>query len=94
MLSNQFFWTDRSIKLLERFKILKDDIFFEYTMAISTRGWPLMERFNEVALHSMQHGLYEHWETEVGKITKNEKREKNVIKWPTNHTFAANRRLS
>ncbi len=35
-------------------------------MAITTRGWPLMERFNKVALESMQHGLFEHWETEVG----------------------------
>lgn len=36
-------------------------------MAISSRGWPLMERFNKVALESMAHGLFEHWETEVGK---------------------------
>lgn len=31
-----------------------------------------MDRFNKDALESMQHGLYEYWETDVGMI-QNEK---------------------
>lgn len=46
-------------------QVLREDLYFEYTMAYAIRGWPLMEYFNRVAMAITEHGLLHHWESEV-----------------------------
>lgn len=50
--------------------MLKEDIFYEYTSSYAIRGWPLLNHFNKITMEVMQHGLYDHWESQVNVINK------------------------
>lgn len=44
---------------------MKDDLYFDWTVAVAIPGWPLMNQFNRHILYSMESGLYVYWEREV-----------------------------
>lgn len=44
------------------FQILKEYLYYDYTLGNSIRGWPLMEHFNNFVLEVVQHGLFDKWE--------------------------------
>ncbi|XP_058827155.1 uncharacterized protein LOC131687124 [Topomyia yanbarensis] len=44
------------------FDIMKEELYFSYTIAYSQRGWPLMEYFNKFNLEAVQHGFIIYWE--------------------------------
>lgn len=43
-------------------EMLKQLLYYDYTGAVSQRGWPLMEPFDKFILEAIQHGLVIHWE--------------------------------
>ncbi|XP_039442686.1 glutamate receptor ionotropic, delta-2-like [Culex pipiens pallens] len=43
-------------------EMLKQLLYYDYTGAVSQRGWPLMEPFDNFVLEAIQHGLVIHWE--------------------------------
>ncbi|XP_053686084.1 uncharacterized protein LOC128735624 [Sabethes cyaneus] len=47
------------------FDILKEELYFTYTIGYSQRGWPLMEYFNKFNLEAIQHGFIIFWETQA-----------------------------
>ncbi|XP_058461913.1 uncharacterized protein LOC131436933 [Malaya genurostris] len=50
---------------VQLFDILKQELYFMYTIAYSQRGWPLMEYFNKFNLETIQHGFILHWEKQM-----------------------------
>ncbi|CAD7084259.1 unnamed protein product [Hermetia illucens] len=47
---------------LDYLHVINDNLFFDYTRAISIRGWPLMPSFDELVSHAFEHGLLYAWE--------------------------------
>nr|QKN21513.1 ionotropic receptor [Zeugodacus tau] len=47
---------------LETKIISKDDLYFDWTRAVSIRGWPLMPLFDEHISACIETGLFVHWE--------------------------------
>lgn len=50
---------------LEFQDVMREDLYFEYTMLYAQRGWPLMEQFNAMVMAITEHGLLHHWESEI-----------------------------
>lgn len=50
---------------LHIFKVSKDDLYFDWTRAVSIRGWPLMPLFDKHIRAFIESGLYVHWERRV-----------------------------
>ncbi|XP_053952190.1 uncharacterized protein LOC128859312 [Anastrepha ludens] len=44
--------------------VIKDDLFFDWTRAVSIRGWPLMPLFDKHIRACIETGLFVHWERE------------------------------
>ncbi|XP_039442687.1 uncharacterized protein LOC120423077 [Culex pipiens pallens] len=44
------------------FEILKQELYYTYTIGYAQRGWPLMEYYNKFNLESIQHGFLIYWE--------------------------------
>ncbi|KAH8264263.1 hypothetical protein KR038_005442 [Drosophila bunnanda] len=51
-----------STEALENRIVLHDDLYFDYTRAVSIRGWPLMRELNKHIRTCQETGLYFHWE--------------------------------
>ncbi|KAH8243826.1 hypothetical protein KR032_010418, partial [Drosophila birchii] len=51
-----------STEALENRIVLHDDLYFDYTRAVSIRGWPLMRELNKHIRTCQETGLYVHWE--------------------------------
>ncbi|KAH8336597.1 hypothetical protein KR074_011987 [Drosophila pseudoananassae] len=49
---------------LENRIVLRDDLYFDYTRAVSIRGWVLMSELDKHILTCQETGLYVHWELE------------------------------
>ncbi|ALC47513.1 Ir92a [Drosophila busckii] len=47
---------------LENRIVLHDDLYFDWTRAVSIRGWPLMPLLNRHIRQCQESGLYVHWE--------------------------------
>ncbi|XP_055536590.1 uncharacterized protein LOC129725140 [Wyeomyia smithii] len=47
------------------FDILKEELYYTYTIGYSQRGWPLMEYFNKFNLEAIQHGFLIFWEEQA-----------------------------
>jgi len=44
---------------------MHDDLYFDWTRAVSIRGWSLMDHLNRHIRACQETGLYMHWELEV-----------------------------
>ncbi|EDV30287.2 uncharacterized protein Dana_GF23026 [Drosophila ananassae] len=53
-----------STDALENRIVLRDDLYFDYTRAVSIRGWILMPELDKHILTCQETGLYVHWELE------------------------------
>lgn len=53
--------------MINRFslKVMHDDLYFDWTRAVSIRGWSLMPLLNRHIRACQESGLYVHWELEV-----------------------------
>ncbi|XP_053686083.1 uncharacterized protein LOC128735623 [Sabethes cyaneus] len=47
------------------FDMMKEYLYFAYTVGYSKRGWPLMEYFNKFSLEAIQHGFVIVWERQA-----------------------------
>lgn len=45
--------------------MMKEYLYFAYTVGYSKRGWPLMEYFNKFSQESIQHGFVIFWERQA-----------------------------
>ncbi|KAH8381663.1 hypothetical protein KR093_010371, partial [Drosophila rubida] len=53
-----------TLAALEDRIVLRDDLYFDWTRAVSIRGWTLMEQLNRHIRTCQETGLYMHWELE------------------------------
>ncbi|XP_060647150.1 uncharacterized protein LOC132785175 [Drosophila nasuta] len=53
-----------TLAALEDRIVLRDDLYFDWTRAVSIRGWTLMEQLNKHIRTCQETGLYMHWELE------------------------------
>ncbi|KAH8311157.1 hypothetical protein KR044_004609, partial [Drosophila immigrans] len=53
-----------TLAALEDRIVMKDDLYFDWTRAVSIRGWSLMEQLNKHIRTCQETGLYMHWELE------------------------------
>ncbi|KAH8383357.1 hypothetical protein KR009_008155 [Drosophila setifemur] len=54
-----------STEALENRIVLRDDLYFDYTRAVSIRGWVLMPELDKHIRICQETGLYVHWELEM-----------------------------
>lgn len=47
---------------------MHDDLYFDWTRAVSIRGWTLMPQLNRHIRVCQESGLYVHWELEVPNL--------------------------
>ncbi|XP_039492564.2 uncharacterized protein LOC120452409 [Drosophila santomea] len=65
-----------STEALENRIVLHDDLYFDYTRAVSIRGWILMPELNKHIRTCQETGLYFHWELEfIDKYMDKKKQE-------------------
>ncbi|KAH8417936.1 hypothetical protein KR222_008706, partial [Zaprionus bogoriensis] len=53
-----------TLAALENRIVLRDDLYFDWTRAVSIRGWTLMDQLNRHIRTCQEAGLYAHWELE------------------------------
>ncbi|KAM8706383.1 hypothetical protein ACLKA7_010631 [Drosophila subpalustris] len=53
-----------TLAALEDRIVMRDDLYFDWTRAVSIRGWTLMEQLNRHIRTCQETGLYTHWERE------------------------------
>lgn len=51
--------------VLDKMKIMVEDIYFQYTVAFTARMWPLLEGFNEMVFIWHSSGLDKFWEWRI-----------------------------
>ncbi|XP_036331663.1 uncharacterized protein LOC118743212 [Rhagoletis pomonella] len=51
--------------VLDRMKIMVEDIYFQYTVAFTSRMWPMLERFNEMVYMWHSSGFDKFWEWRI-----------------------------
>ncbi|CAD6994175.1 unnamed protein product [Ceratitis capitata] len=60
-----------SAPALETKIVPKDDLYFDWTRAVSIRGWPLMPLFDKHIRACIESGLFVHWERQVSIVEDN-----------------------
>lgn len=51
---------------IENYQIMKEDIYWEYCLAMSVKTWPLLPQFDDLVLRVAQSGIQKYWELKVG----------------------------
>ncbi|XP_020814083.1 uncharacterized protein LOC110188646 [Drosophila serrata] len=68
-----------STEALDNRIVLHDDLYFDYTRAVSIRGWPLMRELNKHIRTCQETGLYVHWELQF-IVKYMDKKKQEVLK--------------
>ncbi|XP_037943522.1 uncharacterized protein LOC119676355 [Teleopsis dalmanni] len=86
LMSGSFSFSDfLTTAALDNKIVLKDDLYFDWTRAISIRGWPLMPLFNEHILICIETGLFIHWEKEAAEQYLNRQVQDMMFKLASGH---------
>lgn len=67
-----------SSESIEHLKIMKEDLYFQYTVAFVRRCWPLLDRFDQLIYSWHSAGLDKYWEWRVVAMNLNEQKQKQV----------------
>uniref|UniRef100_A0A1A9WGK9 Ionotropic glutamate receptor C-terminal domain-containing protein n=1 Tax=Glossina brevipalpis TaxID=37001 RepID=A0A1A9WGK9_9MUSC len=67
-----------SSKSIENLKIMKEDLYFQYTVAFTKRLWPMLDRFDQLIYNWHSAGLDTYWELRIVANTMDLKKQKQV----------------
>ncbi|KNC26738.1 hypothetical protein FF38_11380 [Lucilia cuprina] len=67
-----------SSQTIEHLKIMKEDLYFQYTVAFVKRNWPLLDRFDHLIYWWHSAGLDKYWEWRIVAINLNVQKQKQV----------------
>ncbi|XP_017048767.1 uncharacterized protein LOC108093303 [Drosophila ficusphila] len=74
-----------STEALENRIVLHDDLYFDYTRAVSIRGWILMPELNKHIRTCQEMGLYYHWELEFIEKYMDKKKQEVLMDLANGH---------
>ncbi|XP_017084782.2 LOW QUALITY PROTEIN: uncharacterized protein LOC108117094 [Drosophila eugracilis] len=74
-----------STEALENRIVLHDDLYFDYTRAVSIRGWILMPELNRHIRTCQETGLYYHWELEFIEKYMDKKKQEVLMDLANGH---------
>nr|AID61276.1 ionotropic receptor [Calliphora stygia] len=67
-----------SSQTIEHLKIMKEDLYFQYTVAFVKRCWPLLDRFDHLIYWWHSAGLDKYWEWRIVAVNLNVQKQKQV----------------
>ncbi|KAM7344265.1 ionotropic receptor 41a [Cochliomyia hominivorax] len=67
-----------SSESIDHLKIMKEDLYFQYTVAFVRRCWPLLDRFDQMVYWWHSAGLDKYWEWRVVAVNLNVQKQKQV----------------
>ncbi|XP_037887617.1 ionotropic receptor 21a [Glossina fuscipes] len=67
-----------SSKSIENLRIMKEDLYFQYTVAFTKRLWPMLDRFDQLIYNWHSAGLDIYWELRIVANTMDLKKQKQI----------------